>query len=132
MELILLFDGYCLLCQSSVHFILRNETDHEIRFASLQSDISKEILSKNGIDQNYVDSIVFIHEDQCLLKSDAALTLASYLKAPWSWIRYLICLPRFLRDPVYNWVARNRDHWFGRNTSCMVPSSELRERFLDE
>ena len=131
MEPILLFDGYCLLCQSSVHFILRNETDHEIRFASLQSDISKEILSKNGIDQNYVDSIVFIHGDQCLLKSDAALTLASYLKAPWSWIRYLICLPRFLRDPVYNWVARNRDHWFGRNTSCMVPSSELRERFLD-
>ena len=132
MEPILLFDGYCLLCQSSVHFILKNETDHEIRFASLQSDISKEILSKNGIDQNYVDSIVFIHGDQCLLKSDAALTLASYLKAPWSWIRYLIYLPRFLREPVYELVARNRNRWFGRNTSCMVPSSELRERFLDE
>ena len=76
--------------------------------------------------------VIFINGDQCLLKSDAALTLASYLKAPWSWIRYLIYLPRFLRDPVYDWVARNRDHWFGRNTSCMVPSSELRERFLDE
>ena len=127
----LLFDGYCLLCQSSVHFILKNEKEHEIRFASLQSDFSKEVLSKNGLDQNYVDSIVFLLGEQCFLKSDAALTVASYLKAPWSWIRYLSCLPRFIRDPVYDWIARNRNQWFGRNNSCMLPSQELRERFLD-
>ena len=129
MKPLLLFDGYCLLCQASVHFILKYERDDSLQFAPLHAEISQKILSEHGLDSNYVDSLVFYNGKDCLVKSDAALMAASYLKFPWSILKFLGVLPKFLRDSVYDWIAKNRYRWFGKDTSCLLPTPELENRF---
>ena len=129
MKPLLLFDGYCLLCQASVHFILKYARDDSLQFAPLHAEISQKILSEHGLDSNYVDSLVFYNGKDCLMKSDAALMAASYLKLPWSILKFLGVLPKFLRDPLYDWIAKNRYRWFGKDTSCLLPTPELENRF---
>ena len=127
---ILLFDGHCNLCNASVQFIVKRNPAKTIRFASLQSRAGRALLDKNNIDQNYIDSLVFIEEDKFSVSSTAALRILSYFDGWERHLIYLTVVPRPFRDLVYRFVANNRYRWFGRYDQCIVPTLELRERFL--
>lgn len=128
---VLLFDGVCHLCHRSVQFVLRHERGSALLFAALQSDTGRALLRDLALPADYLDSMLLCEDGRVYTGSDAALRVARHLRAPWSWGRALLVLPRALRDPVYRWIARNRYRWFGRDeAACLVPAPGLRERFL--
>ena len=129
---ILLFDGHCNLCLASVRFVLDREKNSEIRFAALQSSQGKLLLTKHGISRDYDQSLVLLDNCECLIKSDAALQTASYLKLPWSLMKLFSILPKRFRDRLYDLVAGKRYRWFGMQDECLVASPELKNRFLDD
>jgi predicted DCC family thiol-disulfide oxidoreductase YuxK len=129
---ILLFDGHCNLCNGWVNFIVKRDPNKTILFASLQSKAGSELLAEHNIKQNYIDSLVFIEEERFSVSSTAALRTLSYLSSWESQLKLLLVLPRPLRDLVYRFVAKYRYKWFGRREQCMIPTAELRERFLPD
>lgn len=129
-EKIILFDGVCNLCSSSVQFIMRHDRRRVFRFASIQSDRGRELYAQCGLDPQAPDSFVLWTPQGALLRSDAALAIAREFGGPWRWLAALRIVPRFVRDAVYSLVARNRYRWFGKREECLVPTPELRERFL--
>jgi predicted DCC family thiol-disulfide oxidoreductase YuxK len=129
---ILLFDGHCNLCNAWVQFIVKRDSAGTIRFASLQSETGRRLLEEHKIDENYIESLVFLEGERFSVSSNAALRTLSYLD---SWQKHVIILtvvPRPLRDAVYRFFAKYRYKWFGRREQCMVPTSELQERFLPD
>ena len=129
---ILLFDGYCNLCNAWVKYIVKRNPAKTIRFASLQSKAGRALLDEHDIDQNYIDSLVFIEEDRFSVSSTAALKTLSYLSTWESQLKILLVLPRPLRDLVYRFIAIKRYKWFGKRDQCMIPTAELKERFLPD
>lgn len=129
---VILFDGVCNLCMKSVQFVIKRDKQDLFRFASLQSDLGKELTEKFKIDKNQTDSIVLTDSTgEFHVKSAAALRIAKDLPG-YRWMRVFIFLPRFLRDAVYNLIAKNRYKWFGKQEECMIPTPELKAKFLDE
>ena len=128
---IILFDGVCNLCHASVQWVIEHDPEGIFRFASLQSEIAEEIFTRTGVEGEKLDSVALFEEGRLYQRSTAALRIARKLDAPWSLLFNLIVIPAFIRDAVYDLIARNRYRWFGRRESCMVPSPELKERFLD-
>lgn len=128
---IILFDGVCNLCNSSVLFVLKHEKSDELRFASLQSEFGQNKLKEHHLDSKTFNSIVFIEDGKYYQKSSAALKIASYLKFPYGFLKYLIIVPSFIRNFVYDIISKNRYKWFGQKDSCMIPSTELKSRFID-
>ncbi|MFN0014934.1 MAG: thiol-disulfide oxidoreductase DCC family protein [Saprospiraceae bacterium] len=127
---ILLFDGVCNLCNTSVQWVLKRDRRGLFRFAALQSEAGKALLASSGLSSEHYDSAVLLIDGQALTRSDAALGVLRWLGAPWSWLAVLIWLPRGWRDTVYEWVARNRYRWFGRQEKCLLPRPEWKQRFL--
>ena len=128
---IVLFDGVSNLCNASVQWILRRDRAGTFRFASLQSAAAKAELSRIGLGDFRADSVVLIEGDRHFLRTDAALRIAKRLGFPWSLFAVFLIVPPFLRDPIYRSIARYRYRWFGKRESCMVPTKDLRHRFLD-
>lgn len=131
---ILLFDGVCNLCSKTVQFIVEHEQAPTIRFCAIQSEAGRAILAEHGMMHVVAaadpDTMVFVEDGVAHDRSTGALKVAAHLKAPWRWGRVALVLPRFLRDLGYRFVARNRYRWFGKTDSCLVPSKELKSRFL--
>jgi predicted DCC family thiol-disulfide oxidoreductase YuxK len=127
---LILFDGVCNLCAWAVQFIIKRDPDAVFRFASLQSEMGRHLLAKHGIDPAQTDSFVLIEDDVAYTESTAALRVARHLKGAWPLCYSGILLPRLLRDPVYRFIARHRYRWFGKEESCMIPTPELRARFV--
>lgn len=127
---ILLFDGYCNLCQSSVQFVLKHEKKQELVFTSLQSPIGKKILNQYSINPNEIDSLVLIKNNKAYIKSSAALRLCYYLKGIYFLGVILIITPPMIRNFVYDYIAKNRYKWFGKSESCMIPDEKIANRFL--
>tara|TARA_Y100000588_G_C14182432_1_gene894265 strand:+ start:570 stop:968 length:399 start_codon:yes stop_codon:yes gene_type:complete len=130
--LILLFDGHCNFCNAWVKLIVRRDTARKILFAPLQSSVGQKMLEEHKIDINYTDSLVFFEEEKFSVSSTAALRIYSYLDGWERYLRLLSAVPRPLRDALYHFIAKYRYKWFGRSEQCMVPTPELRERFLTE
>ncbi len=128
---ILLFDGHCNLCNAWVKFVMNRDPLGKVRFASLQSKVGKTLLDERQIDQNYNDSLVLIEEEEVSVSSTAALRTLSYLSTWESQLKFLLVLPRPLRNLIYRFVAKYRYKWFGRREQCMVPTEELSQRFLE-
>lgn len=128
---IILFDGQCNLCNSSVQLVLKNERNHELRFASLQSEFGQRMLQKHQFPSNYIDSVLFIKDGKLYDKSSAALRICDYLKWPWRLFKVFWLIPHFLRDTFYGFVAKNRLKWFGVSESCWIMEKQWRERFLE-
>lgn len=128
---VVLFDGFCNLCSGSVQFIIKRDPHSKFRFASLQSDFGRQQVARFGFDPAQVDSIVLIEGDRVYRQSDAALRIARQLPGMWPVLYAGIILPRFLRDAIYNWIARNRYRFFGKKDACWIPTPELKSRFLD-
>ncbi len=127
---ILLFDGVCNLCNASVQFVLKRDTEGQFRFASLQSEAAQELLRQFPEAPAGINTVVLIENGQLYTKSDAALRAAKRLPGPWPLLYGFILLPRSLRNLVYDWIARNRYRWFGKEDQCMLPRPEWKERFL--
>lgn len=128
---ILLFDGVCNLCHGVVRFVVDHDSAGRVSFAPLDSPVGRALLARFGLATAETDSVVLIEGDRASLKSTAALRLARYLDAPWSFAARLQAVPRPLRDAVYDAVAASRYRVFGRKDRCPIPDPETRERFLD-
>lgn len=129
-EHIVLFDGVCNLCNKSVQYIIRRDTDKKVYYAPLQSDIGQKILAANHLSTSEFNTFIYVENGKIHTKSDAALRLSRILSWPTSLWYYLLLVPRFLRDFVYDIIARNRYRWMGKRDACMLPTPELRSRFL--
>ena len=129
---ILLFDGHCNFCNAWVRLIVRRDTAKKILFAPLQSSIGRKMLEEKKIDVNYTGSLVFFEEERFSLSSTAVLRIFSYLDGWERHLKFLSFVPRPFRDKLYHYIAKYRYKWFGRSEQCMVPTPELRERFLSE
>lgn len=127
---IILFDGVCNLCNSSVNFVIKRDKKDHFRFAALQEAAGRKLLKTYQIDTAATDSIILIENQKVYTKSTAALRIAKELKGGWPLLYGFIVLPTLLRNWVYDWVARNRYRWFGKKDSCMIPTPELQEKFL--
>ncbi|MBS1619149.1 MAG: thiol-disulfide oxidoreductase DCC family protein [Bacteroidetes bacterium] len=130
-ERLVLFDGVCNLCNASVQFVIRHDPEGRFRFAALQSEVGQEVLRAHGLaaDQLF-DSFVYLREGQLYQRSAAALYLLRDLGGIWRLLYAFVIIPRPVRDAVYDVVAKYRYKWFGKRDSCMVPTAELRGRFL--
>jgi len=127
---VILFDGVCNLCNNSVLFIIKRDPKAKFKFASLQSEFGKSNLEKFGLPITELNSVLFIKEGKLFQKSNAALEIAKQLGGVWPVFYIFKLVPAFLRDGVYSWIARNRYRWFGKKDACMIPTPELKSRFL--
>ena len=131
---IILFDGVCNLCSGVVRFVIARDPHAHFRFAALQSDAARRICAEVGATPPAAvdpDTIIVIADGRALERSDAALAIASRLPFPWPMFGVFRILPRALRDWLYRLVAKNRYRWFGKSETCMMPTPELRARFLE-
>jgi predicted DCC family thiol-disulfide oxidoreductase YuxK len=131
---IILFDGVCNLCSGVVRFVVARDPHARFRFAALQSDAARRACIEAGAAPPAAvdpDSVIVIADGRVLDRSDAALAIAARLPFPWPLFGVFRILPRGLRDWLYRLVARNRYRWFGKSDACMVPTPELRARFID-
>lgn len=128
---IILFDGVCNLCSGAVQFILRRDHKTYFVFAPLQSSIGKALLLESKINTN-VETIILLHNNKWFSQSDAALEIVRNLSGLWPLLYIFKIIPRFIRDGIYNWISKNRYRFFGKQASCMIPSSEWKNRFLDQ
>ncbi|WP_436926874.1 thiol-disulfide oxidoreductase DCC family protein [Halosimplex amylolyticum] len=128
---VLLFDGVCNLCNGSIQFVIDHDPDGVFRFAPLQSDAAEAMLSEVGFEDYDFDTFVLVEGDDYYTKSEAALRVASELPLPWSLAGALRVIPRPLRDAVYDTVASHRYAVFGKKAQCMIPTPEVRERFVE-
>ena len=129
MSSIVLFDGVCNFCNSAVNFIIRRDNANQFKFAPLQSELGLELRAKYQIDDK-VDSIILVENDQAFLHSTAGLRIAKGLGGIYSLAYVLIIVPAFVRDFVYKTFAKNRYRLFGKKDMCMMPTPDVRERFL--
>ena len=127
---IVLFDGLCNLCNSSVNFIIKRDNLGKFKFASLQSEIGIELTNKYYIDTNVVDSIVLIKNDKVFIKSDAVLEILKDLLIGWRLFRIGIILPKFMRDWIYDIIAKHRYRIFGKKDECPIPPKDVQDKFL--
>tara|TARA_R100000353_G_scaffold176127_1_gene149579 strand:+ start:73993 stop:74400 length:408 start_codon:yes stop_codon:yes gene_type:complete len=127
---IILFDGVCNLCNNSVNFVIKRDKNNVFKFAALQSEVGLKLASQLNIDTSNLDSIILIDNGKHYKKSNAALFIAKHLSGFWPLLFGFIILPKFTRDSVYDYVAKNRYNWFGKKDECMLPTAELKSKFL--
>jgi predicted DCC family thiol-disulfide oxidoreductase YuxK len=127
---VILFDGVCNLCNGFVQFTIERDKDQYFKFASLQSEAAKEILASFGLDNRSLSTVILVENGQYYTKSTAGLTIISRFGGFWSLVKVLLIFPKFIRDVVYDFIARNRYKWFGEKESCWIPTPELKKRFL--
>lgn len=127
---IILFDGVCNFCNGSVNFIIDRDPKSYFKFAPLQSETGQEMLDKYGIDKTETDSVILIEDEKAYTHSTAALKIARRLDGAWSLLYAFIAVPRPLRDFFYRVFARYRYKLFGRRDACMMPTPDIRARFL--
>lgn len=127
---LVLFDGVCHFCNNSVNFIIDRDPKKKFVFAPLQSELAKNTLTKFGENPDALDTIQLIQNGKIYKRSRAALEIAKQLNGLWSLCYIAIIIPGFIRDIVYNIIAKNRYKWFGEMEACRIPTPEMRERFL--
>jgi predicted DCC family thiol-disulfide oxidoreductase YuxK len=129
---ILLFDGVCNLCNAITQFVIRRDpTPARFRFAALQSEAGQRLLREHGLPPDDFDTFVLVDQGTAFVRSSAALRVLKHLGFPWAMLYPLMIVPRPLRDAVYRFIARNRYRWFGKREACMMPTDEIRSRFLE-
>lgn len=128
---LILFDGICNLCNASVNYVIKHDKKDVFRFTALQSEIGKHIVNEFNNDTKKIDSIILFSEEQKLsYKSTAALKIAKHLGFPQNMMVVFFIVPAFIRNWVYDYIAKNRYKWYGKRETCMMPTPELQEKFL--
>ena len=128
---VILFDGVCNLCNGAVQFIIKHDRKNIFRFASLQSDAGQQLLKQFSLPQDQFNSFVLIENEKAFTQSVAALRIAKKLSGAVRLLYGFIIVPPFIRNAVYRLIANNRYRWFGKKESCMIPTPELRQKFLN-
>lgn len=127
-----IFDGYCVLCGGFVQFCFRHDGDGTLKFASAQSPLGARLLQTLGLPTETLDrTILLVEGDEVFSQSTAILRSLRHLRGWPRWLVPLRWVPRFVRDPIYDLIARNRYKWFGRHSACFAPTPETRARFID-
>jgi predicted DCC family thiol-disulfide oxidoreductase YuxK len=129
---ILLFDGVCNFCNRMVQFIIERDPNAKFEFAALQSSAGQYILKELGLKSGEPDSFVFIHEGKSYIRSSATLHVLKELGGIWKTFYVFIIVPPFIRDFIYDRIAKIRYRIFGRRAECMIPTPDIRERFLSD
>lgn len=127
---IVVFDGMCNFCNGSVNFIIARDPSNRFSFASIQSKAGKKVLLEFGFDESCVDTFLLVKEGRCFVRTDAALEVVKELSGLWFVLLVLKVIPRPIRDYFYGLLAANRYRLFGKRESCVVPTSEVKGRFL--
>ena len=133
---LVLYDGVCGFCNASIQFLLRRDPGDHFRFAPLQGPTAREVLARHGIDATDLDTVYVVEgcgtpQERVLSRSDAALHCAGFLGWPWKLGVAARVIPRFVRDAAYRLVAKYRYRIFGKSDACMIPTPDVRARFLD-
>jgi predicted DCC family thiol-disulfide oxidoreductase YuxK len=128
---IILFDGICNFCNYWVNQILRQDKKNRYRFASLQSEAGKKILALHKINVEYTDSVILIEDNKVYTQSTAVLKICKHLQGIYVLAYAFIVIPKFIRDNVYDLIAKNRYRWFGKAESCMIPTEEMKAKFIE-
>jgi predicted DCC family thiol-disulfide oxidoreductase YuxK len=128
---VVLFDGVCNLCNGSVRFVIERDPHKHFQFAPLQSETATTLIGGTANPLAMPDSIVLVDDGRFYVRSTAALRIARRLRFPWPLLWVFMAVPRPLRDWVYDVIARHRYGWFGKRDTCMVPTKEIRDRFLE-
>lgn len=130
---LVLFDGVCNLCQRSVLFIIRHDSAGHFQFCALQSRAAQKILDEYESAEDALASLLLLSNGELYIRSRAALRIARHLDGLWPAFYYLFFwVPKFVADPVYNFVGKRRYKWFGKKEACWVPAAELRQRFIND
>lgn len=129
-EKIILFDGVCNLCNSTVQKVIENDAKNQFKFASLQSEFGQKFLEKNKLSKDEFNSMILVDGEKFYTRSDAALRIGKELKGLYKLSGLLFAFPKFIRNSVYDFVSRNRYKWFGKQESCWLPTPELKEKFI--
>ena len=131
MNSLILFDGVCNFCNYWVTFAIKRDRKNKLKFTPLQGETAKQLLPQCHINPTSLSSVIFINNGKVYTQSSAAIQICKELDGGWKLFFGLIIIPKFFRDFLYNIIARNRYKWFGKKESCMIPTPELKERFLD-
>lgn len=124
------FDGVCVLCSGWVRFLLKRDPARRFRFAAMQSNTGRALLTRHGIDPDDPVTFLLVDEGGAFTDSTAVLRIVMRLGGVWRLAGAFYAVPRALRDGLYRFVARRRYRWFGKRESCFVPTPETRDRFL--
>lgn len=128
---IILFDGICNLCDASVQFIYKHDKKDIFRFVAIQSELGQKIIKHIGVDTSKIDSIILYEPGLSYsYKAEAALTIAKNLSGIYSLLGYLNFIPNSIKNIVYDYIAKNRYKWYGKKDACMLPTPELKAKFL--
>ena len=128
---VILFDGVCNLCSGAVQFVIKHDPKKQFRFASLQSKFGEGVMKHFGLPVDQFNSFILLEDGKIYTRSTAALKVAKKLRGLLSWSYGFIIVPRFIRDAVYNLVARKRYKWFGKKEECWIPTPELKSLFIE-
>lgn len=127
---VILFDGVCNFCNAGVNFIIRHDRKNIFRFAALQSKAGQQLSEQYHLPTTDFDSFILIDNAKVYTRSSAGIRVFSKLPWHWRWTQVFWIVPKFVRDGVYDFIARNRYKWFGKKDQCMIPTPEVRSRFL--
>jgi predicted DCC family thiol-disulfide oxidoreductase YuxK len=128
---VILFDGVCNFCNAAINLVLKKDVTKAIRFAPLQSAAGQTLQERYGLHPADMNSFVFIEDGKAFTRSSAALKVLAYLPWYFRMLKVFAVLPESWRDSLYDFVAKRRYQWFGRRESCMIPTAEMRKRFLE-
>tara|TARA_R110000868_G_scaffold145181_1_gene365097 strand:+ start:17019 stop:17426 length:408 start_codon:yes stop_codon:yes gene_type:complete len=129
---IILFDGVCNLCNASIQLVIKHDKKDEYRFAALQSELGQKMTAERHIDTTAIDSIILVEPGVAYYtKSTAALKVGKNFGGLWSLLAVFEWIPEGIRNVVYDFIAKNRYKWYGKKDSCMIPTPELKAKFLD-
>ncbi|WP_339317074.1 thiol-disulfide oxidoreductase DCC family protein [Paenibacillus sp. FSL R10-2734] len=127
---IVLIDGVCHLCQGLIRFIIPRDPKAKFLFAPLQSEIAAKLMHEAGLPTGQLNTVVLLENGVCYTESAAVLRIARRLRFPWPVTYVFIVVPRPIRNALYRYVAKNRYRWFGRDEQCLLPTPEIKQRFL--
>ena len=129
---IILFDGVCNLCNESVIKVIKNDKKNVFLFTAIQSETGKKIIHHLGIDTSKTDSIILYEpKNAYYVKAAAALKIMKEFSGFWKLMQVFTILPNSFNNIFYDYIARNRYKWYGKKDSCMIPTPELKAKFLD-
>jgi predicted DCC family thiol-disulfide oxidoreductase YuxK len=128
---VILFDGVCNLCSSSVQFVIKHDPKRQFRFASLQSKYGQRVMKKFGLPENELNSFILLENEKIYTRSTGALRVTKKLSGLWPLLYGFMIIPPFIRNAVYSYIAHHRYKWFGKKEACWIPTPELKQLFLD-
>ena len=128
---VILFDGVCNLCTGTVQFVIKHDPKHHFRFSSLQSEFGQQVMKEFNLPTAEFGSFILLEKGEIFTKSSGALRVSNKLNAGWPLLYAFMIVPPFIRNGVYNWIAKNRYKWFGKKEECWIPTAELNSLFIN-